>query len=1014
MSASNQTGASPSFPARLLGRTVTVVAARPRFMLWMMLLVTCGAVGVTYSHLTFRTDRSDLLDPSARFVQNWKDCRSVFGPTADLIITVETDQPNPVLLRNVINDVASRVERSPEAFSNVLYRVNQKALRRKGLQLLNTAELSGASRRLDGYVGVVRNQNWSQISTEGIAQQLQSRVRTADEAGNFNSSAYDYVLRFTSSLNQFSSAVVNGSDPAIIPFQSPLPQLMNVKSAAGTEDNDLAYLINQEGTVGLIQVQPVSDENEIEKNAASIEKLKDLVATVRSDLAKQGTEAKVSVTGIPVLDHDELSASRSDTVRAMLLAAVLVSLLMFAGFRSIRHPMLAFLTLLVALTWTTAAAALTIGHLNIVSISFAVIMIGLGIDFSIHFLTRYLHLRQELYELPEALRLTAEGTGTGIIMSTVTTALAFATAMLTGFPGLAELGMIAAMGILLSCIATFLFLPALIAFTDTGVEVESLPQTLPLNLYRRFVIAWPVAGIALALVVAGGVGMQAVSLDGGTPSLRLSYDSNQMHLHDDSLESVQTQQRLQDSTGESLLFAVSIAGSREEALEKRRQFLSLPSVARVSDIASQLPDPPDAQQRQLIQSMLQQTRSISGISPKLPTNDANRIFGQLQQLLLTLKESKNPQSAQAVVELSEFLSRLKGLTPQARQNILDAYQAKTVGALYRELNQVASASLDPVRAGDLPQELRARYFQSDVDGEHWLLKIHPRQPVWDDGPLAEFVQELRTVDPDIAGIPIRNYESAQLLQSSYCRVAVYSLAAIAVILLFGFLRPGQKFITILPPAAVVGVIGYTMFRRTQSVDVNQLVTIGLVLTGFIAAVLDYRNLRDTLLALLPPVIGGAMMLGVMAILHIDLNPVNLIVLPLVLGVGVDNGIHLVQDCRRQILNGAASEYSPSVECVTGVIVTSLTSIVGFGSLMIASHRGLFSLGIVMALGVAGCLFVCLTLMPPILLLVAHHQPAAMTPLRIRKPKSNAEDDSEQDDTEQARKQTQQKQQRRAA
>ncbi|MCA9058120.1 MAG: MMPL family transporter, partial [Planctomycetaceae bacterium] len=840
------------------------------------------------------------------------------------------------------------------------------------------------------------------------AAQLRSRVQKADRSGNANDSAYTYAEQFATSLNQFSAAAVNGIDPADIPFQSPLPHLVKVESATGAEDSDLAYLINANGTVGLLQIQPVSKESEIDRNAHSIRQLKQLISAVQEELRSQGSSVRVSLTGIPVLDHDELEASRADTISAMILAAVVVSLLMFGGFRSIRHPMLAFLTLVVAMAWTTGVAAVSIGHLNIVSISFAVILIGLGIDFSIHFLTRYLHLRQELYELPDALRLTAEGTGTGIIMSTVTTALAFATAMLSGFPGLAELGMVAAIGIVFCSAATFLFLPALIAFTDSGVDFDRLPQPHSLAVYRRFATAWPVIGAAVALAGVLGLGSQAISLDEGTPSLRLAYDSNQMHLHDETAESVQAQQRLQQSTGESLLFAVSITDSREEALQRRQQFLALPAVGRVSDIASQLPDPPDASQRSAIQNMQQQTASIAGISPRLKSPDANRIYGEVQQLQIALKESRHASAPEAAAQLGEFLDRLKTLGNQPRQAILDAYETRIVSSLFREFEQVARTSLEPVRPEDLPQELRTRFFQADDNGEHWLLKIHPRHPVWDDAPLEEFVQQLRTVDAQVSGIPVRNYEASRMLRSSYRTVAIYSIAAIAVILLFGFLRPGQKLITLVPPVAVVGVIGYTMYRRTQVVDINQLVTIGLILTGFIAAVLDYRNLRDMLLALLPPVLGGVMMLGAMAMLHLDFNPVNLIVLPLVLGVGVDNGIHLVQDCRRQILRGAANEYSPSSDCMTGVIVTSLTSIVGFGSLMVASHRGLFSLGIVMALGVAGCLFVCLTLMPPVLSLVARHQPASMEPIRIRRPK--AESDDADDEKDQSRKQAQQKQQ----
>ena len=128
-------------------------------------------------------------------------------------------------------------------------------------------------------------------------------------------------------------------------------------------------------------------------------------------------------------------------------------------------------------------------------------------------------------------------------------------------------------------------------------------------------------------------------------------------------------------------------------------------------------------------------------------------------------------------------------------------------------------------------------------------------------------------------------------------------------------------------------------------------------------------------------------------LGLTLNPLNLIALPLVFAIGIDNGIYLVADCRRQIAAGRKS-FEPSADMLSSVIVTSLTSIVGFGSLIIASHQGMFSIGILLALGVASSLLVSLLLMPPILVLVARHQPAQMEPVRIiRKTETTAGDAS---------------------
>ncbi len=257
--------------------------------------------------------------------------------------------------------------------------------------------------------------------------------------------------------------------------------------------------------------------------------------------------------------------------------------------------------------------------------------------------------------------------------------------------------------------------------------------------------------------------------------------------------------------------------------------------------------------------------------------------------------------------------------------------------------------------------------------------------------MAAFVEELRTVDPEVTGVPVQNLESAGRMHTTYASIGLYALAVISMLLLFNYLRPGQKLLTVFPPVAVAAFIGYTLFKRNGTVDPTLLVSICLGLVVFIAAVLDYRNLRDTVLTLVPAFAGSVLMLGMMAMLGLPLNPLNLIALPLVFAIGIDNGIYLVADCRRQIAAGKTT-FEPSADMLSSVIVTSMTSIVGFGSLIVASHRGMFSIGVLLALGVASSLLVSLMLMPPILALVARHQPAPMAPVRvIRRPDTAAND-----------------------
>ena len=232
-----------------------------------------------------------------------------------------------------------------------------------------------------------------------------------------------------------------------------------------------------------------------------------------------------------------------------------------------------------------------------------------------------------------------------------------------------------------------------------------------------------------------------------------------------------------------------------------------------------------------------------------------------------------------------------------------------------------------LRIEDLPLFLRHRFVGA---GGKQLLQVYPKKNVWQRANQEEFIHELRaaldpqgTDNPVITGTPVQLYEYTTLLKRSYEEAALYSLAAISLMILVHF-----------------------------------------------------RSVGSVILALLPVVIGSIWLGGIMGYFGIPLNPANIMTLPLVIGIGVTNGIH--------ILNRFAEEQTPSILAKStgkAVLVSGLTTIAGFGSLALAKHRGIESLGYVMATGVATCMIAGLTFLPALLNLLlrrgrAKKQPSA--------------------------------------
>ncbi len=997
----------PGLLRKLLRAVVGLVARHPRLLLWMVLILACAAVGVSVLELRLRTSRADLIDPTTDFAKAWTEYAETFGGESDLVVVVQTDSPNAQLLQQVIENLGQRLQREPDVFSNVLYRIDQRTLRRKGLQFLAENELQSAIRTVDHYTPVIAQNQWDRIRIDQHAAGLANQIQTQSKVDPSSRAGYAAAERFASSLDRFLQFLKNNLDDKnydAASFQSPWPQLVGIDIEASAQDAEVAYLINPERTVGLLQVLPVSHQADFNTHEHSIRQLRAHIQEIVAEYQPGNPSLKVALTGVPVLEHDELARSGRDMLKAALIAFVAVGLLLTLGFRTTRHPLLLLLTVVVALTWTFALATLAIGHLNILSICFAAILIGLGVDFGIHFLSRYLHLRQELYELQEALELTAESVGPGILTSALTTALAFGSAALTGFPGLAELGIIAGGGILICAFATFTFLPALIALSDAEIEIDELPQPLNGRWFRTAVAAFPLFVLGVSVVAIGGISSRAFLLDNHGLACRVGYDANLLRLQDATLPSVQAERTLRSAADESLLYAVAVAHSQDEALQLQRQFAALPTVRRVGELASRLPAPPSATSQQLIRTLNQKLRNLPQNSPNFAALSPASVGRQMEQLLKALKSSPAPEARTAATVLDRFLDDFSRLQPAKQAAFLDAYQNLMAASLLKEFDQAARASeLAPVGLADLPAEWRHRYLRATDEQQSWLLRIYPKEDIWDDAALAAFVRDIRTVKADVTGVPVQNHETVTQLQRSYQAIALYSLGIISLFLLMDFLRPGQKLLTVVPPMLIVGFIGYTMYKRSGEINMDLLVLLYLGMVGFIAAVLDIRNLRDTLLALLPPLAGALILLGIMAMAGMHFNPLNLIVLPLVLGIGVDDGIHMVHDCRRQVAAGADS-YTPSADTLRGVLFTSLTSIVGFSSLLISGHQGLFSVGAILSIGVACCMVVALVPLPAVLTLVARHQPASMEPIVLRKPKPAKEPAKEAGEVPAAKKQ----------
>ena len=988
-------------------RTITAaVAAAPKVVLLLVLMVTGASVGLTLCYLGFHSERGDLIDPRDATRAHWDAYTARFDDGADFVVAVEGD--NPAMVRTAIDDLAERLNREPETFGSVLSRINTTRSRRKGLQSLSPEELDRVSQRVAEFAPILRGDSRRarlDFQVYDLTEKLNAAVKSGGDAR-----VRQVAERAERLADGLTAHVENAND-----FRSPWPSLVGGEGAAemARELGGATYFLNDAGTLGLLRVAPARAADGPASPEAVLDRLRAVAAAVQTD---RGT-ITVSVTGVPALEIDEVRRGRADMLRAGAVAFGAVGLLLLIGFRGVKHPVLALFVLAVGLAWSFGFTTFAVGHLNILSVSFAVILIGLGIDFGIHYLARYLQRRAEGLDLEDALCETSAGVGVGIITAAVTTALAFFCATFTRFLGVAELGIIAGGGVLLCALATFVCLPALIALADEHVPAARLPKPMGFGWLRTGTSRFPAVVTLLGFAAVIGIGVQAVQIGPHGAGSKLEFDHNLLALRPGDAESADGRVRLRAAGGPSLLYAVALADSAEEARELAARFEALPTVARVEDLARRLPGGDRAETRAGIARVRDQLAALPrnagvGELPAPRPSDFGRRADLLRKVALDSGRADLKPLAAKLDRFAEAFEQLsEGESTGHKQVVaLDRYQGRAAGELVREFRELSIASSDstPLGLRDIPTVLRKRYLSEDGK---WLLQIFPKRNIWDFAPLGRFVSDLRTVDAEVTGAPVQNFEAGRQIMHSYRSAALYALAIVSLVLLSDFLAQENKLLVLFPPLLVVGFTAMTLL--TRGIELDPVLCAGgyVAMALVVGAILDFTNMRDAMLALMPPLAGGVMMFGVLTLCGVPLNPANLIVLPLVLGIGVDDGVHVVHDFRNRFATdslGNRNAYQPSASTAGAIVLTSLTSMAGFGSLCIAGHRGLFSVGVTLVTGIGCCLFVSLILLPGVLALLSRDPKEAKAAVAGKAGRDRAGDRDEEDEDDAPRRQPRRK------
>jgi uncharacterized protein len=900
---------------RLLRRLVRVSCRRPYVTVTLSLLLALLGIVATVQGLRFKTSGRDVLPQDAGYVQRYAEYARDFGELEDIVVVVEARTFEAA--KAYASRLVQELRGSPVKFPRASYRIDPQRFEGRQLLYLSSEKLREIRAKIFDHQEFMES-----FAADPSLAQLLEGVNT-QFAQAFMNNVFDLGLDDKSPADtRFLQVLLEQIDQRLdrpTRYRSPWGTLFSFGREA---EADAGYFLSDDKSLLFVLVEtPKGDTGSFVGDHEAITTVRDAVERLRAVFPN----VQAGVTGAPVLSNDEMSAALEDSKVATILSFALTLGLIWLSFLRVGKPTLMLGVLAVSIAWSMGVVTLFVGHLTIFSVMFISIVVGVGIDYGIYFLFRY---EEEIFlgrNLREALERTAARAGPAILLGALTAAATFYVLMLTDFRGIKEFGFIAGSAIMLSWLSMMTLFPAVLVLVDRHHAERPRNQKPPAHQLERIRVplldrltGYPVTVLAAAVVVTVGC-VFALPWVG--------FDYNLLHLQAKGTEAVAWEKRILATTGRSGFNALASATSLEELRKKQQAFERLPSVSEANSVLRLIPDE-QPEKIQIIKSFapLVAPVRVSRSSPvdldrlTQSVRDLNRRF----DIAAAEGGDRLPDDIRQLREQSgRLLTRLAGADREVAEPALTHLQAQ----LYRDFVDkfyMLQRNLRPrpVTLADVPDEMHRKFI--GASGK-FLIQIHPKVDIWEREGAEQFVRELRTVDADVTGSPVITYEAIRLMERAYLQGTVYAFV-------------------------LVGALTFWMLRRV----------------------------RETLLSLLPLIIGLIWTIGLMWLFDLKFTLANVWGLPLIIGTSAEFGLNVVMN----YLEGREHD-GPLVarSTVMAVVLNGLTTIVGFGSLMISRHQGIYGLGLLLTVGATCALIAALVVLPVVLRLmprpVAH--PAEAVP-----------------------------------
>ncbi|MBL6928882.1 MAG: MMPL family transporter, partial [Rhodospirillales bacterium] len=734
-----------------LGRRVVVgwVDIVRRFAMAATLLAVCATVWAGYfvvENVSINTDTEDMLAADLPFRVNSRALSDAFPQFSDNILVV-IDGHTPDVADDAAMALGEAMRAMPKQFGDVYDLAGHAFFRKNGLLYLDVDELYELSDRLaeaQPFLGAL----WRDPSLRGLLEMLDLAI---DEL--LKGDGGEAPIEIDRVLNAMSASLEAQKEGRF-------DRLSWQRLMMEAEDSEGPYR-------RFILIQPALDFGSLQPAEDAIDALR---ALARDLHLTTDNGIRVRLTGSAAMAQEELKSVEQGMGLATFLSFVLVVGLLLFGLRSVKLAAATLITLIMGLVWTAGFAVAAVGQLNLISVAFAVLFIGLSVDFGIHFGLRYKESIDRGADNAKALGEAARSVGGALTLCAVAASIGFFSFLPTAYRGLAELGLIAGAGMFIALFSNLTVLPALISLSPLrrgATRVGRVRFSLSAAVTRN---ARTVLWGALALGVASALLL---------PKARFDFDP--LNLKDRNTESVATYFDLIEGQHTGPYSVTVLEKNHLSAKELSEKVNVLEEVYETATLADYVPSEQEEKLDVIgTMALFVAPGLASEIRASAPKTDDNRkaLIASLDRLNRLAEKSAEGSAGRAAERLAAAIDALGGA--RADDAVILEMQERLVASLPARLAQLrASLEAGPVDLDSLPAALRIREIAQDGRAR---LEIYPREDLTDRDALKRFVTAVRAVAPNATGGPIIILEAGNAVVKAFRDAALIALGGIIILL----------------------------------------------------------------------------------------------------------------------------------------------------------------------------------------------------------------------------------------